>query len=490
MVVLLGVPFDHVTTAETIDCIKRMIASGRPHYLATANLDFVVQARQDVEFRRILFDADLVLCDGAPLVWASRWLGHRLPERIAGASLVPLILGEAARSGYRPFFLGGRAHTTAQAVARMKRDLPNLDVAGFFSPPFTSVLEMDHADINARIRDARPDLLFVCFGSPKQEKWIAMNYRELGVPVSIGVGGTIDFLAGRLPRAPIWMQRAGMEWMFRVAQEPRRLIPRYARDLSLSPWPFLSQSWIMRRRLRRARSIPERTLSAKPRERWLEISCPEYLDREAVQHHGAQWDDRLRETPNLLLMAADVKAIDSSGAGFLVRQHKLAKYHGGVAVLVAPSRAVRRALRLMRLLDFFLVAPDVPGALSMLSRRPNESAVFVEQPEEGRLVWKGEVTASSADHVWQITKQFILGGAKKGLSELVDVHGVTFIDTSGLSVMIRARRLAVHSGIDLRFVGVQPNVRNVARLARQEDTLLAGAPNDGRADGIAEGSMA
>ncbi|HEY6226057.1 MAG TPA: WecB/TagA/CpsF family glycosyltransferase, partial [Verrucomicrobiae bacterium] len=226
-VAILGVPFDSVTTAETIEIIARMIESGEPHYIATANVDFLVQAAKDVELRRILFDAHLVLCDGTPLLWASRLLGNRLPERVAGSDVVPLLLKEAAEKGYRVYFLGAAPEVCAQAVEKLREQFPTLQIAGHYSPPYKPLVEMDHEDIISRIQAAKPDLLFVGFGCPKQEKWIKMHYQNLGVSVCVGVGGTIDFLAGHRRRAPMWMRKAGVEWIYRMAQEPRRLFKRY-----------------------------------------------------------------------------------------------------------------------------------------------------------------------------------------------------------------------------------------------------------------------
>src|SRR6266705_1362671 len=168
---ILGVPFDNVTTAEAIHLIEQMIVSGRPHYLATANVDFLVQAQRDTELHRILCDAHLVLCDGTPLLWASHLLGNPLPERVAGADLVPLLIQAAAERGYRVFFLGASPEAASQAMANLRRQFPRLKIAGNYSPPYKPLLEMDHDEIKRRIREASPDLLFVSFGCPKQEKW-------------------------------------------------------------------------------------------------------------------------------------------------------------------------------------------------------------------------------------------------------------------------------------------------------------------------------
>jgi len=228
---LMGVPFDRVTMDGAVKRIGEMIADGSPHYLATANVDFLVQARSDTELKNILNEADLVVCDGTPLVWLSRLLRRALPERVAGSDLVPRLLEEAERNDWSVYFLGGQEEVREQAVRKVRRSHPGLRVAGSYSPPFAPLDAMDHDGITARIREAKPDLLLVSFGCPKQEKWIARNFEAAGAPVSVGVGATIDFLAGSVKRAPRWMQVAGMEWVFRLAQEPRRLLKRYATDL-------------------------------------------------------------------------------------------------------------------------------------------------------------------------------------------------------------------------------------------------------------------
>lgn len=228
---LLDVPFDAVTMPETLDRIDAMIATKKPHYIATANVDFCVQAKSDSELHSILKQADLVVCDGTPLVWLSRLLGRSLSERVAGSDLVPQLLAKAEQKDWRVFFLGGQQHVLDQAVQNVASKHPNLRIVGACSPPFAPLDQMPNEDICTRIRAAKPDVLLVSFGCPKQEKWIARNYLAAGVPVCIGVGATIDFLAGSMKRAPRWMQVIGAEWLFRLAQEPRRLFKRYATDL-------------------------------------------------------------------------------------------------------------------------------------------------------------------------------------------------------------------------------------------------------------------
>jgi len=230
-VVILDVPFDRMTLASAVDHIESMVAGGGTHYVVTPNVDFLVKAQRDDELLRILVDADLVLCDGAPIVWASRWLGDALPCRVAGSDLMPRLLQRAADRGWRVFLLGGGAGVASEAARRIAAAHPSLPDVEHYSPPYRSLNEMNDAEIISRLRAAKPDVVLVCFGCPKQEKWISRNREALGVPVMIGAGGIVDFLAGRMDRAPVWMRRSGGEWIFRLLQEPKRLFRRYADDL-------------------------------------------------------------------------------------------------------------------------------------------------------------------------------------------------------------------------------------------------------------------
>ena len=245
---ILGVTFDAVTFPEAVERIERMIIGQGPHYVVTANVDFLAQAHRDEELRCILNAADLVLCDGTPLVWASHLLGHPLPERVAGSDLAPRLIGLAAEKNYRLFILGAAPEAASAAVANIRAKYPHLQV-DHYSPPFQPLHQMDQDFIRKKIRRARPHLLFVAFGCPKAEKWMAMNLQALNVPVMIGVGGTVDFLADRLKRAPLWMQRAGLEWIFRMVQEPLRLFPRYAFDMWFFSRALAGELWSLPWRL-------------------------------------------------------------------------------------------------------------------------------------------------------------------------------------------------------------------------------------------------
>lgn len=473
-IAILGVPFDNVTTGEALQAIEHMVASRQPHYIVTANVDFLVQAQSDIELRRILIDADLVLCDGTPLLWAAKLLGNPLPERVAGADLVPLLIHIAARRKYRLFFLGATPDSADHAVANLKGQYPDLLIAGHYSPPFAHLLEMDHAEITKRILAAQPDILFVSFGCPKQEKWIAMHYRQLGVPVAIGVGATIDFLAGTVKRAPLWMQRSGTEWLFRLAQEPRRLFRRYAKDLRVFATCILNQWW----QLRSSPTPPphDSTIQRFNDSTIQRFTLPARLDIVAVRGNLLPVQQIVRDGHDCLLAIHNVEFVDSTGMGVLIQLRKKLRSIGRELVLVGPTAAVRESLKLMGLDDFFLIAPDDQAATHLLKMRTEElaSAVELTRSQLQPLQWQGEITASNAEDVWLITRDYLeTSAASAKHNVIIDLWHVRFIDSSGLAVMVRARKLARRNGANLVFRGVQSAVQNVLRLSRMEEFILA-----------------
>jgi N-acetylglucosaminyldiphosphoundecaprenol N-acetyl-beta-D-mannosaminyltransferase len=448
-IAILGVPFDNVTTTEAVTAIEQMVASRSPHYLVTANVDFLVQAQSDVELRHILAEAHLVLCDGTPLVWASRLLGNRLPERVAGSDLVPVLLKVAAEKKYRVFLLGATPDSVDQAASRLRIQHPSLILAGHYSPPFNTLLSMDHAEIKRRVREAQPDLLFVAFGCPKAEKWIAMHYRELGVPVVAGVGATIDFLAGRVKRAPRWMQLAGMEWIFRLGCEPRRLFRRYMKDLWVFGWRIVAQ-WSLLQWLPRL----FRRKSSRIVERW--------------------WDATRCVGRDCIVDLSDLPFVDSTDVGLLLVLQKKLRAAGRHFVLASASHGVQRALALMRLKDYFAFAPNLAAAERVIEAQTSEESDIVTgrgSEDTSALVWQGEITAANVGEVWKRTRDLLTG--KGGMNSVaIDLSRARFIDSSGLTTMVRIQRWAWRHGTKLVFTGAQPAVQNVLRMARLDQLLL------------------
>jgi N-acetylglucosaminyldiphosphoundecaprenol N-acetyl-beta-D-mannosaminyltransferase len=233
---VLGVPFHNITIDEAVIYIEEKIEEGGFHQIATANVDFLMHSIRDKGLQEILCSCDLVVPDGMPILWAAKLLGASLKERVCGVDLVPRLANLCAQRGFSMFLLGASEASSSRAADNLKKTFPGLRIAGRYSPPARPLEQMDHEEILHRIAIAKPDILLVAFGNPKQEKWIAMNRERLNVPVCIGVGGSIDFIAGAVPRAPQWMQNAGFEWLYRASQEPKRLAKRYLQDAIGFAW--------------------------------------------------------------------------------------------------------------------------------------------------------------------------------------------------------------------------------------------------------------
>jgi N-acetylglucosaminyldiphosphoundecaprenol N-acetyl-beta-D-mannosaminyltransferase len=261
-VAMLGVAISNLTMQEVLDAVESEIAEGGFHQIATANVDFLINAVCDEELRETLVRCDIVLPDGMPLVWASRFLGTTLKERVTGIDLLPQLAELSAERGYRIFLLGASEQSSAGTAVWMEEHFPGVRIAGRFCPNHQPLEAMDHEDILSRIEQARPDILLVAFGNPKQEKWLAMHRHRLKVPVCIGVGGSFDFLSGRVPRAPLWMQRHSLEWLYRTLQDPSRLAKRYASDLVglLRYLPIQMAAISMQARRRSEAQITDRTV--------------------------------------------------------------------------------------------------------------------------------------------------------------------------------------------------------------------------------------
>jgi N-acetylglucosaminyldiphosphoundecaprenol N-acetyl-beta-D-mannosaminyltransferase len=224
------VPFAPWNFSRTLDEVEHLIEKGRAAYFMTVNLHTTMLIDNSPAMRDVVAAAAFVVADGMPLVWASRFRPRRLPERVAGADLVPAICERAAQKGYRLFFLGGAPGVGEKAAANLSARFPGLQVVGIESPPYRPTTPVEDTELLERIRATQPHLLFVAFGQPKGELWVHQYSPALVGTVCVQIGGALDFAAGRIRRAPRWMQRVGLEWVYRLSCEPRRLFTRYARN--------------------------------------------------------------------------------------------------------------------------------------------------------------------------------------------------------------------------------------------------------------------
>jgi N-acetylglucosaminyldiphosphoundecaprenol N-acetyl-beta-D-mannosaminyltransferase len=224
---ILGIGVSAINMVMALHTIEGWVGCREPHYVCVTGVHGVMESQRDEALRGIHNAAGMVTPDGMPLVWLSRLMGFRHVERVYGPDLMLAVCQRSAEQGYRQFFYGGGPGVAEKLVYRLQSTFPGLQVAGFYSPPFRALSPEEDEAVVDRINAARADIVWVGISTPKQERWMADHVGRLKPPVLIGVGAAFDFHAGLKKQAPRWMQNSGLEWLFRLSQEPRRLWRRY-----------------------------------------------------------------------------------------------------------------------------------------------------------------------------------------------------------------------------------------------------------------------
>lgn len=226
---ILGVRVDVVTFEDALERIAAFVRQGGPHQVVTVNPEFIMEAQRNLAFRETLNRAALAVPDGARILWAARRLGRPLVEQVAGVDLVERIAARAAQTGWRLFLLGAAPGVAERAAMVLQARYPGLTIAGTYAG---SPAPEEEESIIKRIRAAQADILFVAYGAPAQDLWLARNLARTGAAVGMGVGGSFDYIAGVVPRAPLWMRQHGLEWLYRLIRQPWRwrrmaVLPRF-----------------------------------------------------------------------------------------------------------------------------------------------------------------------------------------------------------------------------------------------------------------------
>jgi N-acetylglucosaminyldiphosphoundecaprenol N-acetyl-beta-D-mannosaminyltransferase len=413
--------------------------------------------------------------------------------------MVPALAERAAQKGYSLFFLGARPGVAARAAEMLQARYPGLIVADVLSPPPSSILEMDHSVVE-RIQAARPDILLVAFGNPKQEKWIRMHSHELHVPICIGVGGTLDMIVGVTKRAPVWMQKTGLEWLYRLAQEPKRLIKRYVQDLGYFGYFFARQWWGMRRgtalnmapaepitaevptapeapmvsgvpAMEKESAVPV-TVLAEPSVKTSVLHIRGRLDVSNQSSMVSQATNFLERSPYLIVSLAEAEFLDSSALGALVALANRARAAGGALWIVEVPAHIANLLNLVRLDRFFEIYKDVETAES--HRHQTESPVVTQSHVNGWLIIKMPrlVDAGNATEMLnRCTEQmdaipFVV----------LDFSETVFLASAGMAMMIKLDRLTRDAGGALRIADCSHDVLRTLKLMKL-DTILGIYPD-------------
>jgi len=474
--VVYGVPFHNVSCDEAIDWIVERVRSGRPASIATANLDFVTRAWNDPELQRILIDADLVLSDGFPIVRLSPFFGPKLKGRVPGSDLTPLLAKRAASEGLSIYGLGSAKGVAEEALEMLQNRHPDLKIAGTYSPPFAPLLEMNHRNILKRLEAAKPDILFVALGSPKQEKFISMHVHGWNIPVAMGVGASLDFITGEQKRAPAWMRRIGLEWLWRIGCNPRRLFRRYLANLHF----LFSAS----RKMVSIHYMPDRPNAARP----LEDAEIERLNRQGIEverflglkdeEAANEFVERLSQSSsgrNLLLDIHTVPWLDSMELGALLEVNKARRRQGKRLILYAPRPKVRRLLDTCRLSDYFdsVIRLD---EVEKMAQNLNEHSEGCTAYLEGALTLElpMELTAATLSQFEReadfIHHELQSQGILKTVS--VDASQLDFIDSSGLGFLISLKKATQDEGVSMSISNLGGKARRVFEIARVDKVLL------------------
>lgn len=228
----MNTDIDNLTMAETLNEIEKLIQKKKNcSYVVTPNVDHIVRLEKDEELQKVYKNASLILTDGKPLIWISKWYKTPIKEKISGSDLFPRVCQLAANKNYTMYLLGAAEGVADTAARNLMKKYPGLNIVGTYSPPFGfEKNEQEMNKIKTQIQDVHPDILIVGLGCPKQEKFMYYHCKELGVPISFGLGASIDFEAGNIKRAPKWMSNHGLEWLYRFSKEPKRLFKRYFVD--------------------------------------------------------------------------------------------------------------------------------------------------------------------------------------------------------------------------------------------------------------------
>lgn len=227
---VLGVGISAIDMDMAVDEITRWIETAEQHYVCVTGVHGVMECQQDAELLEIHNESGLTTPDGMPMVWSARWAGQRQVRRVYGPDLMLALCRRAAERGWSSYFYGGNAGVPELLAERLQARFPGLETAGTYSPPYRELTEEEDRRIVEAINEAAPDIVWVGLSTPKQERWVARHAGRVHAPALIAVGAAFDFHAGRIRQAPAWMRRSGLEWLYRVYREPRRLWKRYLKN--------------------------------------------------------------------------------------------------------------------------------------------------------------------------------------------------------------------------------------------------------------------
>lgn len=496
---ILGIPIHKVSMPEVIDRIQEMIqeykADGRARYVATVNVDFLSNTwgwrpgqTRHPELLEILRQADLITADGMPLVWLSKLLGTPLPTRVTGADMVKQLAERCARNEQSIFLFGAKEGLGEIAAELLLEQYPGLKIAGTLSPYIEvqgrQLVDSDERDqhIIDVINQAKPDVLLIALGNPKQEQWFQRIQQQLKVPVAIGVGGAFNFIAGSVKRAPRWVQEAGFEWLFRVAQEPRRLWKRYA----IGAWNLLCTAGpllfahALQALIPKAKLIPSQlSVNAfRKNGRVLQV-CEIKLAAELSAQSCCHTVQELREADPVDALVFDftrARRMDPEGLGCIHALCREARRRGipissyGVAGL---NRVLLQLHRMTNITEnpIYRTRKELEAAIDGM-KTINHVHLSVDDRDAFRILnVNGKLCQGRLDHSDYVNVMEHLDGKNC----IVDLSQCPFIDGSGLGFLLKVRRRLLANNRLFVLCGLNASTHQTLRIASLQNTLAIAA---------------
>ena len=493
---ILGIPVDNLTFDQAIESIFALVDRfARDHqakYVATVNVDFIVNTVswlpnrfRHPELISILRKADLVTADGMPVVWAARLLGTRLKERVTGADLVPGLAKACALRGKSIYLLGGKGDVAWKTAEIFQEKYPDLCIAGVSSPfvhvEGEKILDEEAMDqqILADINQAHPDILFVGFGNPKQEMWFERNRSKLKAAVTIGIGGTFEFITGQVKRAPVWIQKSGLEWIYRITQDPMRLFKRYFIGffkfgiLILPPILYMKyRKLFFNFKIKEAATTSAHPSSETQKETSASLAVnvvvlDDPLDASQITTRGETLLKGIDDSNALLIDLSQISFMDSSGIGFLVKLYTRSQKEKFPLALCGIQPQVLRTLKVSRIHDLFkdaLFDTREEAMTSLLDHAGHKDFSYFkdESPDMVILHLFGQLDAD------KISKMDIPGFTQglDGKHCLLNLRGLSFADSSAIMVFLKVRKLTFQSGKSCFLCEPPDNVRQMLKITR------------------------
>ena len=484
----LGIPVDSLTLESAVERIIAMAEArdGRARLVSTLNVDFLVNSLgtafsrpRHPELLEVLRASDLVTADGFPIVWLSRLMGRPLPGRVCGSDMVPAIAARAARDGLSLFLLGGGEGAAAEAASTLQQQNPGLRIAGTAAPmvrtagPGLAAAAEDDEALLQIINESGADILLVGLGNPKQELWFNRNRSGLRTPVSIGVGGTFEFVTGRVSRAPKRWQQLNLEWLFRLSQDPGRLWKRYGKGLfkmALLAAPVLTA--------RAAESLTalSRSASSEPirwRHLWSSredsislLSLPRRLEGDSLPRINHDRVTRTGGDGRHSLDCSQVRRVTLSCQQEMFHLAALLRQYPGKLQLMGMSAAMRRQLRGARLLDLLEVGSNTKGALNSLSAGPQAGAPFRCRSymlrDEALFMISGRV---NRDNLAAIGFTECLLHSARDRRCIIDLRDVELLESSGIAELMPLFQPRDGYAGDVLLSGTGYSVKQMLKMA-------------------------